>query len=108
MQCSRLWRRTNIMVGRGVLFPRRKLLEQVIRQAPNGCDVGRGDANSRLGLDMDAQFEVAQRVEAVLGKRLVRVDVATQAQTDLLREQTPQPRGPLVKRQLGEFSAQFV
>ena len=42
---------------------------------------------------MNAQFEVAQRVEAVLGKRLVRVDIATQAQTDLLREQTPQPSG---------------
>ena len=57
---------------------------------------------------MRAQFEVAQRVQSVLGQRMVGIDVAAQDQTDLLGEQTPQPAGPLIERQVGQFGTQFA
>ena len=47
-------------------------------------------------LDAGAQFEGAQRVNAVLGERPVGIDAATQDQADLIGDQTPQPGGPLV------------
>src|SRR5271163_1266849 len=89
---------------RGFLV-RRELVVQVIRQTPHGGDVGRGDAYPCYGLDVGAQLEVAQRVKAILGKRMVRIDVAAQNQTDLLGKQTPQPGGPLVEGQLVQLGA---
>ena len=47
------------------------------------------DANTRFGFDARTQFEVAQRVQAIFGKRPVRIDGATQDQTDLIGDQTP-------------------
>ena len=51
-------------------FRGRQLFAQQLRQTANGDgrDVGGRDANSRFGLDAGAQFEGAQRVQAVLGR----------------------------------------
>ena len=72
---------------------------QVLGQPADGGDVSGADAYARFGLDAGAQFEVAQRVQTVLGQRAVRIDRATQNQTDLIGDQAPQPGGPLVRRQ---------
>ena len=80
----------------------------MLGQTPHGGDVGGVDAYSRLALDAGAQFEVAQRVEAVLGERTVRIDGATQNQADLLGDQTPKSGGPLVQGQLIQLGAEFA
>ena len=59
--------------------------------------MGGVDAYSRFALDAGAQFEVAQRVEAVLEERTVRIDGAAQNQADLLGNQTPKSGRPLVQ-----------
>lgn len=64
-------------------------------------------AHPRFGLDTGAQFEVAQRVEAVLGQRAVRVDRAPQTQADVVRYQPPEAGGPLVEREFFEFGTEF-
>ena len=86
----------------------RQRVAQVLRQTSNGGDVRGDDADSRFGLDAGAQFEVAQRVKAVLGQRTVRVDGATQDQADLLGDQTPEPAGPLVRGQRVQLGAEFA
>jgi hypothetical protein len=60
-------------------FRGRQLFAQQPGQTANGGDVGGRDAYSRFGLDAGAQFEGAQRVNAVLGERTVGIDAATQA-----------------------------
>ena len=72
------------------------------------CEVAGRDAYSGFGLDVGAQFEGAQRVQAVLGERPVGIDGATQDQADLVGDQTPQPGGPLVAGQLVEFGKEFA
>ena len=69
----------------------RQRVAQVLGQGPHSGDVLGVDAYSGFVLDARAQFEVAQRVEAVLGERTVRIDGATQNQADLLGDQTPKP-----------------
>ena len=58
-----------------------------------------GDPDTGLGFDAGPQFEVAQRVQPVVGERAVRVDRAAQDQAGLLGHQPPKPGGPLVLRQ---------
>ena len=78
------------------------------RPVPNGADIRGVDAYSRFGLDAGAQFEVAQRVEAVLGERTVRIDAAAQDQADLIGDQTPKPGGPFVPGQRVQFGKEFA
>ena len=61
-----------------------------------------GEANSGLGLDPGTQFEVAQRVETVIGERAVGVDGASQDRPDLLADQMPKTAGPFLRGQGAE------
>src|SRR5262245_44166345 len=76
------------------LFLSHQRLGQVQAESTRGIVGGddlRGYSYSGLGFDASPQFEVAQRVQAVVGERAVGIYRAAQDQAGLLRYQAPQP-----------------
>src|ERR1700758_3556009 len=77
----------------------RQIFAERSRQTVNRGDVAGGDAYRRFVLEIVAQLEVGQRVEAVLGEGTVRIDRAAQDLAEFVRHQTPEPREPFLLRQ---------
>ena len=80
----------------------------MVRYTANRSDVGRLNADPGFRFDAGAQFQVAQRIEAVLGQGTVRVDSAAQNQADLFGDQAPEAGWPLVERKLGELGTELA
>ena len=68
----------------------------MVGQIPDCGDVGGAGADPGFSFDAGAQFEIAQRIESVVGERTIGVDGAAQDQADLLGDQTTKSARPLV------------
>ena len=71
-------------------------------------DVLGADADAGLGFDPGAQLERAEGVQAVLRRRAVQVDRATQQQADLVGQQLPSAARPLLEGQLVSSARSLV